>query len=276
MALYPEPLTLSMINSNLETLNEGATSGCAFVFESDDGSFTLSLALTILDSDAIAQSRYAELLSTSQQSGYPITEGNNGPWIYHLIEFNDLGLASTVFSIKDNIQIGINAPQSEFLIEPSSLIDIVKTIQTKIDNPDTIPRTISTNQDDISTNQNGGGCLIATATYDSELSPQVQQLRELRDNSLLNTESGTDFMVIFNDIYYSFSPIIADYERENPLFKETVKVAITPLISSLAILNHVDMDSEAEVLGYGISLIMLNLAMYVGIPIVAVVGIRKI
>jgi len=37
---------------------------------------------------------------------------------------------------------------------------------------------------------NGGGCLIATATFGSELSPQVQQLRELRDNVVLNTESG--------------------------------------------------------------------------------------
>jgi len=43
-------------------------------------------------------------------------------------------------------------------------------------------------------NQEGGGCLIATATFGSELAPQVQQLRELRDNSLLQTESGSAFM----------------------------------------------------------------------------------
>ena len=122
----------------------------------------------------------------------------------------------------------------------------------------------------------GGGCLIATATYGSELSPQVQQLRELRDNQLLNTESGTQFMQHFNDVYYSFSPMIADYERENPLFKEAVKIAITPLISSLSVLNYVDMDSESEVLGYGISLILLNLGMYLGVPAVVIVGIRKI
>ncbi len=121
----------------------------------------------------------------------------------------------------------------------------------------------------------GGGCLIATATYGSELAPQVQQLRELRDNSLLTTTSGTQFMGTFNDVYYSFSPIIADYERENHIFKEIVKIAITPMVSSLSILNYVDMDSESSVLGYGISLIILNGLMYVGIPIAGIIVIRK-
>ncbi len=120
-----------------------------------------------------------------------------------------------------------------------------------------------------------GGCLIATATYGSELAPQVQLLRELRDNQLLNTESGSAFMGMFNDVYYSFSPQIADLERENPIFKEMVKITITPLLTSLSLLNYVDMDSEESVLGYGISLILLNVGMYVGIPAVVIVGIRK-
>ena len=123
--------------------------------------------------------------------------------------------------------------------------------------------------------QNGGGCLIATATYGSELATQVQQLRELRDHKLLQTESGTIFMQGFNDFYYSFSPSIADYQRENPIFRETVKIAITPMISTLSILNHVDMNSEAEVLGYGISLILINVGMYVGAPAIVIVGMRK-
>ncbi|MGB1769720.1 MAG: CFI-box-CTERM domain-containing protein, partial [Nitrosopumilus sp.] len=112
----------------------------------------------------------------------------------------------------------------------------------------------------------GGGCLIATATYGSELAPQVQQLRELRDNQLLQTESGVAFMSTFNDIYYSFSPTIADYERENPYFKEIVKLAITPMISTLSLMENA--ESESEVLGIGISVIMLNLGMYLGIPAV--------
>ena len=121
--------------------------------------------------------------------------------------------------------------------------------------------------------QNGGGCLIATATYGSELSPQVQQLRELRDNQLMNTESGSAFMSTFNDIYYSFSPVIADYERENPLFKEIVKIAITPMISSLSLMENA--NSESEVISLGLSVIMLNLGMYLGVPAVVIVGIRR-
>ena len=119
----------------------------------------------------------------------------------------------------------------------------------------------------------GGGCLIATATYGSEMAPQVQQLRELRDNQLLQTASGTAFMVMFNDVYYSFSPIIADYERENPYFKEAVKLAITPMISTLSLMENA--ETESEVLSIGISVIMLNLGMYLGAPAIVIVGIRK-
>jgi len=119
----------------------------------------------------------------------------------------------------------------------------------------------------IAETKSGGGCLIATATYGSELSPQVQELRELRDNYLLKTQSGSSFMSGFNEFYYSFSPGIADLERESPVFREAVKIAITPLITSLSVLNYVDMDSEAEVLGYGISLIILNVGMYVVAPV---------
>jgi hypothetical protein len=79
----------------------------------------------------------------------------------------------------------------------------------------------------------------------------------------------------FNKFYYSFSPFIADYERENPVFREVVKVGITPLISSLSILNYVEMDSEESVLGYGISLILLNIGMYFVAPAAIIVSIKK-
>ena len=110
--------------------------------------------------------------------------------------------------------------------------------------------------------KSGGGCLIATAAFGSEMAPQVQFLREIRDNTVLQTESGVSFMTGFNQFYYSFSPAIADYERENPVFKELVKLTITPLLTSLTILNYVDIDTEEEMLGYGVGVILLNIGMY--------------
>ena len=124
--------------------------------------------------------------------------------------------------------------------------------------------------------EEGGGCLIATATYGSELAPQVQMLREIRDNQLMNTESGKSFMSGFNEAYYSFSPIIADMERESPIFKEIVKAGLTPMLSTLAIMENA--DSESEVLGLGLSVIALNLGMYIGLPafgILKVIQFRK-
>jgi hypothetical protein len=80
-------------------------------------------------------------------------------------------------------------------------------------------------------------------------------------------------MNTFNDIYYSFSPTIADMEREHPLFKETVKLAITPMISTLSLMETA--ETESEVLSVGISVIALNLGIYIAIPAIVVFGIRK-
>ena len=121
----------------------------------------------------------------------------------------------------------------------------------------------------------GGGCLIATAAFGSEMAPQVQFLREIRDNTVLQTESGSAFMTGFNQFYYSFSPAVADYERENPAFKETVKLALTPMLASLTILNYVDIDSEAEILGYGIGIILLNIGMYFVAPAIIIIKIKN-
>ena len=119
-----------------------------------------------------------------------------------------------------------------------------------------------------------GGCLIATATYGSEMAPQVQLLREIRDNQLMNTDSGVSFMTGFNQLYYSFSPDIADMERENPIFKEFVKIAISPMLLSLSIMTFA--ESENEILGLGIGVILLNIGMYFVLPFVVCYNIKKV
>ena len=123
--------------------------------------------------------------------------------------------------------------------------------------------------------ERGGGCLIATAAFGSEMAPQVQFLREIRDNTIMTTQSGTAFMTGFNQFYYSFSPAVADYERENPVFKEAVKVTLTPLLTSLTLLNYVEIDSEEEMLGYGIGIILLNIGMYFVAPAALIIALKK-
>ncbi|MDC0203447.1 hypothetical protein OAJ88_00140 [Candidatus Nitrosopelagicus sp.] len=121
----------------------------------------------------------------------------------------------------------------------------------------------------------GGGCLIATAAFGSEMAPQVQFLREIRDNTVMSTQSGTAFMTGFNQFYYSFSPAVADLERESPVFKEAVKVTLTPMLTSLTLLNYVQVDTEEEMLGYGISIILLNIGMYFVAPAAAIIAIKN-
>jgi peptidyl-prolyl cis-trans isomerase B (cyclophilin B) len=125
-----------------------------------------------------------------------------------------------------------------------------------------------------SSNDKGGGCLIATAAFDTEIAPQVQLLREIRER-VLETHSGTDFMNTFNNVYYLFSPSIADLERQNPAFKEMVKIAITPMLSSLSILNYVEINSEQEILVYGIGLVILNIGMYFVAPALLIIKIKN-
>ena len=155
-----------------------------------------------------------------------------------------------------------------------ALVVIEGTVGKEVVEEETVVEEVVATQE---SSEEGGGCLIATAAYGSEMAPQVQLLREIRDNQLMNTESGSAFMSGFNELYYSFSPYIADMERENPVFKEIVKAGLTPMLSTLSIMENA--ETESEVLGLGLSVIALNLGMYIGLPafgILKLYQIRKI
>lgn len=119
-----------------------------------------------------------------------------------------------------------------------------------------------------------GGCLIATAAYGTELAPEVQNLREIR-NKMYETKLGGDIMMSVNNFYYSFSPTVADWERQNVIFKEFIKLAITPSITSFAILEHNTIDTEAGLIGYVLSIVSLNIGMYFVAPAIVIHTIKK-
>jgi peptide/nickel transport system substrate-binding protein len=78
-------------------------------------------------------------------------------------------------------------------------------------------------------------CLIATATFGSELTPQVQFLRNFRDHRVLSTFAGSQFMNVFNEFYYSFSPDVADSIRESDALRDVMKVTLYPLVGVLQV-----------------------------------------
>jgi hypothetical protein len=154
------------------------------------------------------------------------------------------------------------------IIEESVENQIEQTTEAKVE--ETPKQSESQN-----TNEGGGGCLIATAAFGSELSMQVQMLRELRDTQIMNTQIGSMFLAGFNQFYYSFSPTIAEIERQNPVFKEFVKITITPLLVTLSLLNHLDINSEGGMIGFGIGILSLNVGFYFGIPFFVVIKLKR-
>ncbi len=112
----------------------------------------------------------------------------------------------------------------------------------------------------------GGGCLIATAAHGTELAPQVQRLREARDNALLTTETGRAFMSAFGAAYYAFSPQAADLVREHPALRHAAAAFAAPMLHALSVVEAAEPGSETGVAAYGALAIALVAGMYAGAP----------
>ncbi len=81
-------------------------------------------------------------------------------------------------------------------------------------------------------------CIIATAAYGSELSPEVSFLRAFRDQTVMSTFAGKQFMSVFNAWYYLFSPHVAEVIAGSAFAKAIVKAALYPLIGALALAEY--------------------------------------
>ena len=209
---------------------------------------------------------------------YTIAVSKDGETVFGPIPLTHTSLGTVKIPIEFNLGEGIYTMDFEvegilFQPIPKEIVSFDIQVGQASAQPVTPPEQEPTGNQN--TSGENGGCLIATATFGSELAPQVQQLRELRDNTVLQTSSGAAFMTTFNQFYYSFSPAIADYERENPVFKEAMKIALTPMLSTLSLLNNVEIDSEEEMLVYGISIVLLNIGMYAGIPIFGILKLYQ-
>lgn len=115
------------------------------------------------------------------------------------------------------------------------------------------------------------GCLIATATFGSELAPEVQLLRDFRDNLILRTAAGSGFMVAFNAWYYSFSPAVAGYLYAHPIERTVMKGVLYPLIGILKLssLTFTATSAIPEMAALLSGLVASSLigAFYLGLPL---------
>lgn len=120
------------------------------------------------------------------------------------------------------------------------------------------------------------GCLIATATFGSELAPEVQFLRDFRDYKILQTFAGSSFMVAFNDWYYSFSPAVAQFEYNHPPARAGMEVVLYPLIEILRIgaaaYDILPINHEAGAVLSGLTISALLGTIYIGLPLTVILG----
>lgn len=120
------------------------------------------------------------------------------------------------------------------------------------------------------------GCLIVTATYDSEFSPQVQFLRAFRDNFVLTTYAGSRFMLVFNAWYYSFSPFVAEVIAYHDQLRTLMKLLLSPLIGILqlggGISNLLSETHEAAIILTGAVMASMLGVVYGSIPVAVIIG----
>ena len=76
-------------------------------------------------------------------------------------------------------------------------------------------------------------CIIATVTFGSEATPEVQLLRGFRDHLVLSTHAGSAFIDAFNLWYYSFSPQVADFIVLHDAVRSPLRAVLYPLLGIL-------------------------------------------
>ena len=159
-------------------------------------------------------------------------EVNEPPIYVQLVSSNQSGAYSNQFALSDmfsqgNYTVFVSAHEGNFTATQHTQFIVL---------PKATSNTSTTSSASISSTQQTtppSQCFIATATYGSEVAPEVTLLRNFRDREIVQTLAGKNFMLEFNAFYYSFSPRVASYISSDAALRGSMKVLLYPLIGIL-------------------------------------------
>lgn len=77
-----------------------------------------------------------------------------------------------------------------------------------------------------STSASSTGCFIATAAYGTPIHPDIDYLRNFRDKYMMTNRPGRAVV----DLYYQYSPALADYITEREWLRTIVRWLLTPIV----------------------------------------------
>jgi len=141
-------------------------------------------------------------------------------------------------SYSDLFSLASNSPQGQYAIYASASKTGFNTASTEsqflVSQLTTTTTSTSATSQTGQTSQTGRLCLVATATYGSELSPEVAMLRNFRDSRIQNTAAGRVFLIGFNAFYYSFSPAVAQIIYTHEPARAAMRILLFPLVTVLS------------------------------------------
>jgi hypothetical protein len=264
-------LTVTVIRAGLQDFAIGVSSTTIMINQGSSSTATISVYSENAFSSSVSLSA-----SWSMEAPGGVTINLDGPVtpLPNLIALSTLTITTSLTATTGNYLLQVTG-FSGLLVHTANMTVQVTSSSTTVTS---VSGTSTSGTSTSGTSTSGTGtsvgapvCLIATATYGSQFAPEVRLLRNFRDNSIMETKSGTNFMIVFNAWYYSFSPYVAAYLNTHSVERTVMKGVLYPLVGILYLTSDVFSATssypEFAALISGLLASSLIGAFYFGIPL---------